>query len=227
MYKTGDLGKWLPNGTIVFLGRKDQQVKLRGYRIELSEIESAITQFSKDIKQTIVELKEVNSDPSLVSYMVANQDVETTQLIEFLQTKLPNYMIPGFYITMDSFPLTPNGKIDRASLPGISDNNIIKKEYIAPRNETERKLVGLWKKVLAVDNIGVLDNFFELGGHSLKAMKLIGLINTEFKIKLVINDLFKNIVLEDQAVLIENISDLCVSDEENNQNNTETEIFSI
>lgn len=226
MYDTGDLGKWLPDGNIEFLGRKDQQIKLRGYRIELGEIESVIAEFSKDIKQVIVELKEVNSDKFLVSYIVS-QKIDTAELKEFLQTKLPNYMIPGFYIMMDNFPLTPNGKINRALLPSISENTIIKKEYIEPRNETEKKLVELWQKVLGVESIGVLDNFFELGGHSLKAMKLIGLINTEFNIKIAINDLFKNIILEDQAVLIENINELYVFDEENSQNNSETEVFSI
>ncbi|SHL03837.1 non-ribosomal peptide synthetase [Flavobacterium chilense] len=227
MYDTGDLGKWLPDGNIQFSGRKDQQVKLRGYRIELGEIETAITQFSNDLKQVIVELKETKSDKFLISYIVSNEDIDIPKLKQFLQEKLPNYMIPGFYITLDHFPLTPNGKIDRKALPGILDENVIKKTYIAPRNETEKKLVELWQQVLEVENIGVLDDFFELGGHSLKAMKLIGLITNEFEIKIAINDLFKNIILEEQATLIENINSMYVHDIENDESDVETEIFSI
>lgn len=227
MYDTGDLGRWLPDGNIEFLGRKDQQVKLRGYRIELGEIETVIAQFSADIKQVIVELKEINSDTFLVAYLVSNAIVDSLQLKHFLQGKLPNYMIPGFYVILDNFPLTPNGKIDRKALPDLSGNNIIKKEYVGARNETEEKLIEIWQEVLAVDAIGVQDNFFELGGHSLKAMKLISLIYKEFEIKVSINDLFQNIVLEDQALLIENIYAAYNPEINQDENDIDVEIFSI
>lgn len=227
MYDTGDLGRWLPNGTIEFLGRKDQQVKLRGYRIELGEIETVIAQFSGDIKQVVVELKEINSDQFLAAYLVSNVAVDTQQLKHFLLGKLPNYMIPGFYITLDNFPLTPNGKIDRKALPDVSGNDIIKKEYTGPRNETEEKLIEIWQEVLGVETIGVYDNFFELGGHSLKAMKLISLIYKEFEIKVSINDLFQNIVLEDQALLIENIYTAYNTEMNQDENDIDVEIFSI
>ncbi|MFH6990768.1 AMP-binding protein, partial [Flavobacterium collinsii] len=112
MYDTGDLACWLPDGNIEFLGRKDHQVKIRGYRIELGEIENTILQYSEDLKQVVVEVKENNQEKVLVAYFVSAANLEKAQLRSFLQEKLPDYMVPGFYIELEKLPLTPNGKID-------------------------------------------------------------------------------------------------------------------
>ena len=201
MYDTGDLGYWLPEGNIEFLGRKDHQVKVRGYRIELGEIENTIFQYSDSLKQVVVELKN-NQEKVLVAYLVSTISIDKTELRDFLQERLPDYMIPSFYIALEAVPLTPNGKIDRKALPEIADGDIVRMEYIAPRNELEKKLIAIWQEVLGVEKIGVKDNFFELGGHSLKVTKLLNHINKAFGVKITFNDLFSNMILEEQIKII-------------------------
>ena len=205
IYETGDVGKRNANGEIEFFGRKDCQVKIRGYRIELVEIENAIKQYSQSLRQVLVVAKEVNKEKMLVAYLVSSTAIDKSVLRGFLQKKLPQYMVPGFYVEMDTLPLTPNGKIDRKALPDVSGDDLIRKEFIAPRNKTEENVAAIWQKVLAIEKIGVNDNFFELGGDSLNAMKLINLMNKEFEVKITINDIIKNLLLEDQAALIDNI----------------------
>jgi amino acid adenylation domain-containing protein len=173
MYDIGDLGCWLANGDIEFLGRKDHQVKIRGYRIELGEIENTISQFSEDLKQVVVEVKENNQEKVLVAYLVATTLIDKSKLRNFLQNSLPDYMVPSFYIALEKLPLTPNGKIDRKALPSITGDDIIRREYVAPRNEVEKSLVAIWQEVLGIERIGITDNFFELGGHSLIIAQII------------------------------------------------------
>jgi len=227
MYDTGDLGRWLPDGNIEFLGRKDHQVKIRGYRIELGEIENAILLYSENLKQVIVESKEVNQEKVLIAYLVSSANVDKTGLKKFLQEKLPDYMVPGFYVELEKLPLTPNGKVDRKVLPGISGDDIMRNEYVAPRNEVENKLVLIWQEVLGIQKIGATDNLFELGGNSLSATRLISLIHNEFEVKITINDLFKNRTLEDLAVLIENIDVAYGVDVDQDKSNVEIEKFYI
>ncbi|MCP2028480.1 amino acid adenylation domain-containing protein [Flavobacterium sp. HSC-32F16] len=227
MYDTGDLGRWLPDGNIEFLGRKDHQVKIRGHRIELGEIENAILQYSENLKQVIVESKEVNHEKVLIAYLVSITNVDKTELKKFLQEKLPDYMVPGFYVELEKLPLTPNGKVDRKVLPGISGDDIMRKEYVAPRSEVEKKLVLIWQEVLGIQKIGAADNLFELGGNSLSATRLISLIHKEFEVKISINDLFKNRTLEDLAALIENIHAAYGVDIDQDKTNIEIENFYI
>ncbi len=184
MYDTGDLCCWLADGNIEFLGRKDQQIKIRGYRIELGEIENTISLYSEDLKQVVVEVKESNQEKVLVAYFTSTADINKSDLRSFLQEKLPEYMIPGFYVALEKLPITPNGKIDRKNLPNTTDNDIIRREYVAPRNEIEEKLIGIWQEVLGIEKIGITDNFFELGGHSLKITKMLYKINENFGIEL-------------------------------------------
>ncbi|MEN2403149.1 amino acid adenylation domain-containing protein, partial [Flavobacterium sp. MC2016-06] len=148
MYDTGDLGCWLPDATIEFLGRKDQQVKLRGFRIELGEIENTILQYSKDLKQVVAEVKEHNKEKVLVAYLVAATIIDKSDLRSFLQSRLPDYMVPGFYVPLEKLPLTPNGKIDKKSLPELSGSDIIRKQYVAPTNKAEKALAEIWQDVL-------------------------------------------------------------------------------
>ncbi|WP_264530522.1 non-ribosomal peptide synthetase [Flavobacterium sp. N502540] len=206
MYETGDLGCWLADGNIKFLGRSDNQVKIRGFRIELGEIESMISKYSAQIQQSVVLVEEVNQEKVLVAFIGSEAEIDKLEIRHFLQDRLPDYMVPSFYVLMKELPVTPNGKIDRRNLPQISGADIIRKEYKAPKNEIEEKLVMIWQDVLGIEKIGTTDNFFEMGGHSLKATKLISLIQREFEIKLSIRDLFENIEIEDLALLIENIS---------------------
>ncbi|SMO94888.1 AMP-binding enzyme C-terminal domain-containing protein, partial [Flavobacterium resistens] len=179
MYDTGDLAKWLPDGNIEFLGRNDHQVKIRGYRIELGEIETAISGYSEEIQQVVVEAKEINQDKTLVAYYVSKTEIDKSEIRTYLQNKLPEYMVPGFYVEIESLPLTPNGKIDRKALPSVTGEDIIKKEYVAPGNAIEQKMVEIWQEVLGVQKIGITDNFFELGGHSLIVVQVINQISKQ------------------------------------------------
>ncbi|WP_133062839.1 non-ribosomal peptide synthetase, partial [Flavobacterium oreochromis] len=193
MYDTGDLARWLPDGNIEFLGRADFQVKIRGYRIELGEIETSLSQFSEDITQVVVEVKEINSEKVLVAYYTTREDkeIDKTLLREYLQSKLPEYMVPSYFVELETIPLTPNGKIDRKGLPSVSGEDLIRREYIAPRNETEKQLVTIWQEVLGVENIGITDSFFELGGNSLKIISVINKIEEKWSVEVKIKDFFK------------------------------------
>ena len=202
MYDTGDLARWLPDGNIEFLGRKDQQVKIRGYRIELGEIEHAIVQYSETVKQVAVEAKEIKGDKVLVAYYVSVTPLDKEGLRNYLQEKLPAYMVPGYYVSMNSLPLSPNGKIDRKQLPGIGGEDIIRREYVAPGNELETQLVAIWQEVLGVDRIGVTDDFFELGGHSLMLTKLSGEYQKHFKVAISLKSLFVDARLKNHAKLV-------------------------
>jgi amino acid adenylation domain-containing protein/non-ribosomal peptide synthase protein (TIGR01720 family) len=175
LYKTGDKARYLPDGNIEFLGRIDNQVKLRGFRIELGEIETQLEQHPQ-VKQAVVQVRqdEPNSQ-RLVAYYVAKKanTPKSQELRSYLQEKVPQYMIPGVFVALESFPLTPNGKINRHALP-IPEITTDDRELTAtPRNQIESTLVNIWQEVLQVDNIGIYDNFFELGGDSILSLQVI------------------------------------------------------
>ncbi|MEO6230169.1 MAG: non-ribosomal peptide synthase/polyketide synthase [Ferruginibacter sp.] len=190
LYKTGDLGKWLPDGNIAYQGRADEQVKIRGFRIELGEIEAALTE-SNLIEQVIVLAKEDRTNnKQLVAYIVPAGDFDKDLLINYLQKKLPAYMIPSAWVVMESLPLTANGKIDKKALPEPEDIGLSAYEYVAPRNEIENKLAEIWQQLLNKERVGIHDNFFELGGHSLMVMRLVTAIRKSFLVELPIRELF-------------------------------------
>ena len=167
MYKTGDLGRWLPHGNIDYLGRIDEQVKLRGYRIELGEIESVILE-SGMVKQAVALIRtDSNDNKHLVAYVVQEGSFDKQSMISYLLNKLPEYMVPAIWIEIESIPLTPNGKVNRKALPGLADIDLATREYKAPRNKTERDLAEIWQRVLGIERVGIHDNFFELGGDSI------------------------------------------------------------
>ncbi len=203
VYATGDLARWLPDGNIEFSGRADQQVKLRGYRIEPGEIESTIQEFSSAIGQVFVCIKAVHGEEKLVGYFIAGQAIDKPALKTFLSDNLPEYMVPSFYVQLERFPLTPNGKLDQKQLPAISEEDIIKQHYVAPEYEAEVKLIDIWREILGFESIGTADNFFELGGHSLKITKLKNLIAQHFSVDLGFNELFIHSTVKEQAKLIE------------------------
>ena len=172
LYKTGDLGRWLADGNIEYLGRIDDQVKIRGYRIELGEIESILNQ-SELIQQAVVLAKEdKQGNKRLAGYVVPDGEFNKQAVQSYLNTKLPDYMVPALWVALESIPLTANGKIDRKALPDpeISDMTTV---YVAPRNETEAKLTEIWQELLGVERVGVYDNFFELGGDSILTIQVV------------------------------------------------------
>jgi amino acid adenylation domain-containing protein len=198
IYLTGDLARWLPSGDLEFLGRRDQQIKIRGMRIELGEIESRLLDHPRVKEAVIIEKTLASSrDKYLCAYIVPDNGgpVSTTLLKEYLSHSLPVYMVPSYFVEMEKIPLTPNGKIDRKLLPEPGFR--ASREYTAPRNEIEKKLAGIWREVLGTDklsgtrSIGIDDNFFELGGHSLKATLLAAKIYKTFNVKLPLTKIFK------------------------------------
>ena len=189
LYKTGDLARYLSDGNIEFLGRIDNQVKIRGFRIELGEIEAALTTHPQ-VNQTVVIAREENSgNKRLVAYIVAESEITTAQLREYLKAQLPDYMVPSAFVTLESLPLTPNGKIDRKALPA-PDITERETEYIAPRTQTEEIIASIFSDVLGVEKIGINDNFFELGGHSLLATQLISRLREAFSREIPLRELF-------------------------------------
>ncbi|MEM9685288.1 MAG: amino acid adenylation domain-containing protein [Bacteroidota bacterium] len=204
MYATGDMARWLPDGNLEFMGRKDQQVKIRGYRIELGEIEQCILHYKSHIKQAVVIAGEVKKETVLMAYYVSPKALSKSELRNFLQEHLPDYMIPVYYIALDSMPLTPHGKIDRKALPPVKEEDLVRKEYIAPQNETEEKLTAIWQEVLNITQVGSTDNFFALGGNSLNLILLSNRIQETFHVQLKIADLFNHVLLTEQAKLIKN-----------------------
>ncbi|NEU24859.1 amino acid adenylation domain-containing protein, partial [Paenibacillus polymyxa] len=173
MYRTGDLAKWMPDGNIEYLGRMDHQVKIRGYRIELGEIESKLLQVQSVQEAVIVTRTDETGQTQLVAYYVASQELGASELRQELGQKLPSYMVPSYFIWLEQMPLTPNGKIDRKSLPAPEGSLHSGAEYVAPRTVAERALVAIWQSVLGVQTVGILDHFFDLGGDSIKAIQIV------------------------------------------------------
>jgi amino acid adenylation domain-containing protein len=208
IYKTGDIGRWLPDGTIQFIGRKDTQVKVRGYRIELGEIEKSLRDY-KLLKEAIVLVKEdKDREKQLVAYIVSEDELNSNQLRKELGKSLPDYMIPQYFVQIDKLPLTLNGKLDSKYLLSLDISGMNSGvEYVAPRNDMENKMAELWSLVLQIEKekIGVRDNFFGLGGHSLKATKLSSLVFKELEFKLSLKDIFTRPILEDQVHLLHSV----------------------
>jgi amino acid adenylation domain-containing protein/non-ribosomal peptide synthase protein (TIGR01720 family) len=193
LYKTGDLGAWLPDGNIEFLGRNDDQVKVRGYRVELGEIENQVLRH-ESVKAAVVvarELKGGNQD--LVAYVAGDSAMNISALRQDLQKTLPDYMIPSYFVRLDEFPLTPNGKINKRALPDPDEGDVARTTgYAPPRSELEKQLVSIWQEVLQAEKIGIDDNFFELGGHSLKAMQIVSRIHKQLRVKFPLRDFFNS-----------------------------------
>ncbi|MFS0838676.1 amino acid adenylation domain-containing protein [Paenibacillus sp. 1P03SA] len=213
MYRTGDLGRRLENGEFVYAGRRDFQVKIRGHRIEIGEIEQLLLRHEQ-VKETVVTaFQEEDGEYALCAYVVMRKapdaDAEpdgasrsgplTGQLREFLGDKLPSYMVPAFMVVLDAIPLTPTGKIDRRALPKPGPVDAGKRELVPLSTDTERKLAEIWKELLGTDAIGAKDSFFELGGHSLKAAGMISRIAERFSIQIPLRDIFMNPTLEGLA----------------------------
>ncbi|MCU0532550.1 MAG: amino acid adenylation domain-containing protein [Hydrococcus sp. Prado102] len=194
IYKTGDLGRWLPDGNIEFLGRIDHQVKIRGFRVELGEIETFLSQHPNVRESVVVVRQEEAGNSQIVAYIVAEtQPVPSiSELRNFLKEKLPDHMLPSAFVMLESLPLTPSGKVDRNALP--KPDNIrpeLETAYVLPRNEIERAIVDIWQKILKVEKVGIQDNFFDLGGHSLNLLQVYSKLKELFKADLAISDLFK------------------------------------
>ena len=218
IYKTGDLARYLPDGNIEFFGRSDQQVKVRGFRIETGEVEVALAAHPSIQQAVVVAWNEKSSEASLVAYLVAvegEEDANSSQLREFLRQKLPDYMVPSIFVHLDSLPLTPNGKVDRKALPPPTQaRSDLRAPFVAPRTPLELELVEICAQVLGLESptekqaVGVNDNFFDLGGHSLLGTRLVFLLREKYGLEttdLPLRALFEQPTVANLARIIERV----------------------
>ncbi|MGD1704335.1 amino acid adenylation domain-containing protein [Dapis sp. BLCC M229] len=202
IYRTGDLGRLRPDGSLEFLGRKDFQVKLRGYRIELPEIEAVLLQHAQVKEAVVIAREDIPGNKRLVAYVVANGSQPViSELRSFLKRKLPDYMIPAVFVILESLPLTPNGKVNRRALPA-PDVSTQEVGEIPPRTTTELQLAQIWSRLLNIPVVGVRNNFFDLGGHSLLGLRLMGSIEQQFGMRLPLTTLFTEPTIESQGRLL-------------------------
>ena len=202
MYRTGDLARYLPDGDLAFLGRNDHQIKVRGYRIEAGEIETRLREHPA-VRDAVVVLRNDRDDPRLVAYVVRRGDMAldepATVLKPHLARTLPAYMLPSAFVVLQAWPMTPNGKLDRAALPAPDDDAVERRAYVAPQGDTETLLADIWSALLGIESVGRHDDFFDLGGHSLLAVQMSGRIETELGLRLEHSAIFRFPVLEQLA----------------------------
>ena len=193
LYRTGDLARWRPDGILEFLGRLDHQVKIRGFRIELEEIETVLTLHPQVRAAAVTAREDSPGDRRLVAYVVPAAGEEPTHgaLREHLRSRLPDYMLPAAFVTLEGLPLTPNGKLDRRGLPAPeADRPALAVEFLAPRTPTEEVVAAIILEILRIERVGVRDDFFELGGHSLLATRVAARLSDAFQVEFPLRDLF-------------------------------------
>ena len=203
LYRTGDLVKYRRDGSLEFLGRLDRQVKVRGYRVELGEIEFALAQHG-DVRECVVTTEESPSgETRLIGFVAPNAGTapRAEQLKTFLSEKLPEYLVPSFIVILDSLPLSSNGKVDRQALPKI-ENVDLGNVFVAPRTPEEAGIANIWKSLLGLEKVGIRDNFFVLGGHSMLAVRLISEIKKAYDQKIPLSFLYQGATVEALAELV-------------------------
>ncbi len=216
LYKTGDIARWTPEGTIDYLGRIDKQVKIRGHRVELEGIEKIVLKNGNILQCVVIEAKEKNQENYLIAYLVKDKSVGNNVLSEIkreLSKTLPDYMIPRFFLIVNKIPLTLNGKIDFKKLPlPDKDKREYQSQYVPPSSEIEQKLCTIWAKLFFLKKVSVLDDFFDLGGHSLLLTKLILDVKRMFNFDLNIHEFLKFPTIAYLARIIYNKSDLKIDE---------------
>src|SRR5579884_157746 len=211
LYRTGDLARYLPDGAIEFLGRNDNQIKLRGFRIETGEIEAALSRHPAVGEATVVVREDTPGNRYLVAYIVpkAGETCSGSELHDFLKALLPAYMLPAAIVLVDEFPLTPNGKVDRKALHIVGGSQLEEKVcFVAPRNALEAQIAEIFEDVVGKSPIGVIDNFFALGGHSLSAMRLLSRLQSKFGQSISLSDFFQEATVECIANVLHERNDI-------------------
>jgi amino acid adenylation domain-containing protein len=203
VFRSGDLARLLPDGSLEYAGRKDFQIKVRGYRIEPAEIEAVLNSLEAVKKSVVTAFQREDGEQYLAAYYEARDGMvaDPAELGRGLQAQLPDYMIPSYFVKLVKMPVTPGGKVDRNALPEPADR-IFAAEYEAPTGETEEKLAGLWSEILSVPSVGLQDHFFALGGHSLRAVLLASRIHQAFEVELTLREIFANPGLREMAAYL-------------------------
>ncbi|MBA2672059.1 amino acid adenylation domain-containing protein, partial [Ramlibacter sp.] len=202
LYKSGDLARWLADGSIDYLGRIDHQVKIRGFRIELGEIEAALMAQPGVRDALVLAREDTPGDKRLVAYVVGDC-LDAPTLRAALLCSLPHYMVPAHYVPLQALPLNANGKVDRHALPGADASAASARAYEAPRTPTEEALAGIWAQVLGLDQVGVHDDFFALGGHSLLATQVVAKLRAAFQVELPLRAFFETPTIAAMAQAID------------------------
>ena len=210
LYKTGDLARYLSDGHIEYQGRSDRQVKIRGFRIELGEITAVLNLHPSIYESIVVATEDISPQTQLVAYIVlkTNQTCEVAHLRAFLKDSLPEYMVPNFFIELQSLPVTPNGKLDHKALPKLDRGQAVtSRTYEAPRSTLEEVVASIWAELLDLERVGIQDNFFELGGHSLLATQIISQLRETFEIEISLQHFFGQPTVANIATIILQESD--------------------
>ena len=200
LYRTGDRARWLPSGEVEYRGRTDEQVKVRGFRIEPGEVEAVLSDHPEVREAVVVVREDAPGDRRLVAYVVAGESAAATsaELRAHLKGRLPEYMVPSAVVVLESLPLTPSGKVARRALPA-PEYAAAEAGHVAPRTPTEEVLAGVWAEVLRLERVGVEESFFELGGHSLLATRVVSRVRTRFGVELPLRALFEHRTVEELA----------------------------
>ena len=213
MYRTGDVGKWLPDGNLEFLGRNDDQVKIRGFRIELGEIEERLQEHPAVEEAVVIVREDAPGEKRLVAYYSPSVQhnfpdaaTQVSDLRSFLSERLPEHMVPAAYVLLESFPLTPNGKLDRKALPAPTGNAYAVRRYAPPQGNLETALAVIWAEVLKLEQVGRHDDFFALGGQSLLALRVLFRVNDCFQMELSVRTLLEHSMLTEFAQKLSSIS---------------------
>jgi amino acid adenylation domain-containing protein len=206
LYRTGDVARYLPDGSIEFIGRSDAQVKIHGYRIELGEIESLLAQHAGINAVAVAVQEDAHFGKRLVAYVIPNpaRPASSDELRDFLRQHLPGYMLPAVFVTIDALPLSPNGKVDRCALPPAdAAQNVSHTDYAPPRTSVEVELIEIWLDLLKLEWVGIHQSFFDAGGHSLLATQLVSRIREKFQVEIPLRALFDSPTIAGLAVEIE------------------------
>jgi aryl carrier-like protein len=204
MYRTGDRVRWLPDGQLDFLGRRDTQVKLRGYRIEPGEVEAVLAEHPSVLTAAVVAREDTPGELRLVAYVVAREKPgpSAEALRVFLGERLPDFMVPAAFVPMEALPLNTSGKVDRRALPA-PEAPPSSSAFVAPRTPTEAALARLWQEVLGLKQVGVHERFLDLGGHSLTAMRFLSRLRAQMGVSLSFGNLLRAATIEKLALLVD------------------------
>ncbi|WP_298731693.1 amino acid adenylation domain-containing protein, partial [uncultured Chitinophaga sp.] len=195
MYWTGDLGRWLPQGEIQYIGRKDEQVKIKGYRIEPGEIENAILTLADISTAVVVTVPNTAGEPELATYFTAKRQIDVAEIRSHLTSCLPAYMLPAHYMQLEVLPLTTNGKVDKKMLP-LPDGSPSAAAYVAPANDTEQQIAHIWQEILGRERVGIRDSFFDLGGDSIKILRMLAAVRKQLNLDIPVADVYKHPTIE-------------------------------
>jgi len=196
MYDTGDLARWLPDGALEFLGRSDEQLKIRGYRVEPGEVEAALRSHPSVREAVVVAWQGSAGDPRLAAYCAAGGGLAEADLRAHVAALVPDYMVPATITLLERLPTTPSGKIDRRALPDPVVHDHPASEFVAPSTPMEQAVADIWAHVLGVERVGRDDDFFALGGHSLLATQVVAQVRSDFAVELPLHSLFSYSTVE-------------------------------